>query len=295
MSTNDRLLSSLFLDISLKEIDAERCRMRRITKGDVSTKTVKKIEAKVIVYTDNTFFSSADRLDFKTFCILYLLKNTLYSNINIYIEKMNNVLTNVQYMQTLKNKFLSDIREVSLNNKLLDYLNVVRLGKEFTRLKIKNSIFNNKLLVEFSGVTLEGEPNMTPVVVHYNRVIVFIVDWEIEGFMLRFDHFDYNSYWGLDLMLHPKLMLPHGWNGLLQWTKGDYPLYADTLREIICEYNPKLRTLENEVQPLYIRLRQLWAGLKYTYKNRVDLSKEIFSRIDKEIKLKTIKTKDADI
>ena len=82
------------------------------------------------------------------------------------------------------------------------------------------------------------------------------------------------------------LIMPNGWNGLLQWTKGNYPLYAETLKELVTEYNSKTRVLENTVHPLYMRLRQLWAGLKYSYENRVALSKEIFNRANQEIALK---------
>lgn len=149
------------------------------------------------------------------------------------------------------------------------YINNNILNKELNKRKIKSFIHNDLVICEFTNVKVGNEQEGYLI---YNKIIVIIKNFVIEGFMFRFEGFDYSSYWNIPISLHPNLAI-----GLP--SEFMFPdVYAKSLKDLVTVYKPNQSIISiSDIIADFQNRRKLWATNRFLIKDRTQLSKFIFS------------------
>lgn len=145
--------------------------------------------------------------------------------------------------------------------------------------KFKGWIHEDKVFLELRDVHL-GD-NSSGIMI-YNRIIIVLKDWKIDGYLLRFNNFDYSSYWNMEAIVHPRLLAPYCYMDFgmtIASKQSNMDAFLETLKTSITEYIPT-RSLKSlpEITNDFMRYRSLWATHRFLTNDRTELSKEIFGK-----------------
>lgn len=232
-----------------------------------------------ITFKDGTLLVFVESFDWRTLTILYGLFNSSDKNETLKEIKSFNELKHldlVTYSHLLE-KFQLEVlqfRKGFVNE--LEFFNANKLIEELRKRNVHAELYNNKVKVLFENVKVgnEHEGYMT-----YNNIILFIKSFAIDGFLLRFDNFDYNSYWKIPVVLHPYLNTPLGYNNCLEYlSPNDYSGFANFLINNIKEYHGTGYKTMTRIIEDFQDLRILWNDMKARSEDRIELSKMIIKQ-----------------
>jgi hypothetical protein len=170
------------------------------------------------------------------------------------------------------------LHAVNNNKDVLNYFNHNRFMAECKKQKILMSVVKGTVCMEFKIIKLGNESEGFII---YDKIFIFVRDWHIDGFLLRFSDFDFSSYWNIPYILHPYLSVPYGYNHHLQFLpENSYEVYVRAIADEVTKYFPEtgfkqVRAIVTDFQ----ELRKYYNGLKYKTENRSELSKLIFNEI----------------
>lgn len=159
----------------------------------------------------------------------------------------------------------------------IHYFNAKKLVRLAEAVGVNASISDDKVLFRYKDVELQSLAGT----LFYNEIFVFIKDFQIDGFMLRFKDFDFSSYWNIPVILHPFLSVPYGFNNHLDFIPPqNYAMLIEAITEMV---KVKMGEAIGFKEPkLLIQdfqdLRRIWAGNKMLAKERIELSKTILRK-----------------
>ena len=168
---------------------------------------------------------------------------------------------------------------VHINNfysEQIPYFNARKLVRLAKAMDINASQSKDKVLFRYKNVkyvSVEGS-------IFYNEIFIFIKDFKIDGFMLRFDAFDFSSYWNIPVILHPFLAVPFGFNSHLDFLPPqNYQAFAEAIHKMVTAEIEGVgfkdtRALIQDFQDL----QRMWAGNKMRALERIELSKLILEK-----------------
>lgn len=275
----DLAISSICLRERVTELEFFVKRLVQLSDAEYNilmTSETIRITKDYVLFKDGTLLVFTDSLDWKTLNILYGLYNSSDKEETLKEIKSFNEVKNldlITYSHTLEKFQLEALsfRKSFVNE--LEFFNTNKFLRELKNRDIKAELYNNKVKILFENVKLgnEHEGYMS-----YNSIILFIKSFSIEGYMLRFDNFDYSSYWKIPVILHPYLSTPFGFNNCLEYLPpNDYKTFVDALITLVKNYhNTGYKTLTQIIED-FQDLRILWNDLKSRSEDRIELSKMI--------------------
>lgn len=183
-------------------------------------------------------------------------------------------------MKTLRNAVVAVEGYNSLG--IPQFFNVKECVRLARRHKFKAWHHTDKAFLELRNVNLGDKQSGYMI---YNKIIVVLKDWKIDGFLLRFNNFDYSSYWNIEAIVHPRLLTPfcHMDFGMtIASRQSDMDGFLLALKDSITEHRPAryIKSLP-EITQGFMRYRSLWATHRFLTNDRTELSKEIFSKKNK--------------
>jgi hypothetical protein len=168
------------------------------------------------------------------------------------------------------------IHNLNFYSEQLPYFNARKLVRLAKAMGINASLNGEKVLFRYKDIKYASKEGS----IFYNEIFVFIKDFQIDGFMLRFDAFDFSSYWNIPVILHPYLATPYGFNSHLDFLPPqNYQAFAKAIdRMVIGDLEgtgfKDIRLLIQDFQDL----QRIWAGNKMRAIERIELSKLILDR-----------------
>lgn len=143
----------------------------------------------------------------------------------------------------------------------------------------KASIYKDLASIEFNNIKV-GNENEGYLL--YNKIIIFIKNFKIDGYLLRFEHFDFSSYWNMDeVSFHPNIQLPYGYNEQLSYLpEDDMDMYVESLISLVKDYKRNNGRMKSIIEDFNL-CRKLWSSLKYDIEDRRKLSKAILKEEQK--------------
>lgn len=160
---------------------------------------------------------------------------------------------------------------------VIPYFNIDKFRRACRKQKIKTSIqSDSSVLLEFPKVTIGDEEWGK---VKYERIFVFVKDWMISGYVLRFKNFDFSSSWNIDgVKLHPYLDTPYNFNHTLTWISAQsYEDFVWSIKDSVHCHNYKgggFITISELVESVN-EMRYIWNQLRDDNLGRKELSKEV--------------------
>ena len=233
------------------------------------------------VKISNQIIIFIDLLDWEALNLLYTLDNVsnkleIIKEVKAFNEDRR--LTMLVYKQETE-ELLAKMYKAKIEwQPTIPFFNIQKAVREFRKVGFKIKIRENKILLTLTNVKIGNDYEGYLI---YNNIHLFIKDFTIDGFLLRFDNFDFSSYWNIPFILHPFLSVPHGFNNKLAWIpKQNYTLFAQSLYELCTNYSVNE---SNQIGFLSIAeiishfqdLRILWNGNKFKITDRLKLSKAI--------------------
>lgn len=236
-------------------------------------------------------FDMFEKVTWETVIFLYALATSLtkektFAEVIAYVEqrKVTDAIV-ADAIYNLREKVRNEARK---KIELVPYFNYKEFIKETNKIKgdfkVKARRWGSKVAMEIDNVKLGNEKEGYII---YNKIIIFLNDWQLDGYMLRFTEFDFSSYWNFPhVILHPFLEVPLCRNDVLMWHNPQhYKEFAELIYSIATEYDEYQgnESVQNIVQNFQI-LRKIWNGNRYEAENRLELSKMIFSEFSQETK-----------
>lgn len=185
------------------------------------------------------------------------------------------------------NMYVNNIRSLIYNKKeTFSYFSPISFEKTLKKAGVKYSIDSDRIVLQFDDILIGNDDvgHMS-----YKNIYLFISDWSIDAYTLRFDDFDYTSKWDIKgVILHPYLSVPYLFNSVLDndifgWF--DYQNYDLFLDMIIGSVYAKDYISDagfasmDDIVRIFHRCKKLWNHLKHEEKQRIKLSQRIFQEI----------------
>lgn len=199
----------------------------------------------------------------------YIIK-AFYDMIDYFTDIENDQVKYKEFLEHTKEE-IAKYRKYSLRRQ--PFFNIKKVLASLKSKRIKAWIHKDLIIASFSNVKLGNEEEGYLI---YNKIYVVLKGYSIDGFLFRFKEFDYSSYWGLSVIVHPNLWLPMAFsNDIVRPISND--LFADNLKKIVKEYDSLSFKKISDIIEDFQERRKLWAGNRFLIKDREHLSKVIFS------------------
>jgi len=286
VSSRDLAISSICLNESVLTLKAfikkcliiDEAEMNRLL-GRPTTKLVKSY----IVWEDGSILLLLNGNNWEVLNILYSLHSVpkvthqLYQRVIAFNESRR--MEMALYKKTL------DDYKIKLTNHILNfyseqvhYFNAKKLVRLAKVMGINASLNEDKVLFRYKDIEYASAEGS----IFYNEIFVFIKDFQIDGFMLRFQDFDFSTYWNIPVVLHPFLAIPYGFNNNLDFLPPqNYQMFAEAINEAVTGKVEGGKTGFKDVRLLiqdFQDLRRIWASNKMRAQERIELSKLILKK-----------------
>jgi hypothetical protein len=284
ISVGDLATASLILNervSSLKLFLHTKCRL--IDEADLQSllkDSPSLVSKPFIIWKDReqaVFTDSLKRIDWEIILKLWILASSgspqrNFKEVVAFIE--NQKMLRAHQSQIIEELYRS-IKEFSFSDtQTFNFFNVEKFLKVCKNKAIKALSHNDKVVVEFSDVKLGSDKEGF---ILYDKIIIFVKDWKIDGFSLRFKEFDYSSYWEVQLNLHPKIAVPICFNDFLSFVPKDYEIFAESIKDAATVYTGTGLATIDQIILKFNDLRKIWNQNKLSGLDRVTLSKQIFN------------------
>lgn len=234
----------------------------------------------VVLWSNKIIVTKDDLEDWEYINFIYplLVGQEKIGIISRIVSTNSRIKTELRYHNMILLQLRSELNKKSedLYWKTVIFFDPEEFRKALKKYRIKSSIFEDKIVLEFNNIKIGNDEEGYII---YTKILLFLKDWKIDGFMFKFKNFDYSSYWNLDIILHPYLEVPLGFNEVLTWLPAnEYNIYVQSLVEMVTQYMPtsgRDATLKNTITR-FNKYRKLWNTLRYDYKTRLELSQAIF-------------------
>lgn len=271
-----------FLDLNCRIISNEALQ------EELSTAPQRTLSNLILWKEQFIVFDMFEEVTWETIILLYslftsLTKEKTFSDVIAYIEQKK--IDNAIVTDALTNLRMKVREEARKRIELVPYFNYKEFIKEANKIKgdfkVRAKQWGSKVAMEIDDVKLGNDKEGYII---YNKIVIFLNRWELDGYMLRFTEFDFSSYWNFPhVILHPFLEVPLCRNSCLMWHNPQhYKEFAEMIYESATEYGEHQgnRFVEDIVQDFQV-LRKLWNSNRYEISNRIELSKAIFSEKEK--------------
>lgn len=239
------------------------------------------VTKELIIWEDGNIVFFTKYIDWRILNVLYglhsiptpsskMLRRTIAFNESRSMEIALYSETLKAYQQKLTGHILNFYSEQ------LHYFNARKLVRIAKVLKIDASQTQDKVLFKYKDVKYATEEGS----MFFNEIFVFIKDFKIDGFMFRFDDFDFSSYWNIPVILHPFLAVPFGFNSNLDFLPPqNYGAFAEAVDKMVRAdiEGTGFKDMRELIQD-FQDLRRIWAGNKMRAKERIELSKLILEK-----------------
>jgi len=282
-TSRDLAISSICLNETVVTLKAFIKKCLIINQAELNRLLIKptaKIEREYIVWEDDNIVFFAKYTNWEILNILY----TFYSVPKVSRETLQGVISFNEsrsmeialYSTTLRN-FKHKLVEHVLNfySEQHHYFNANKLIRLAKAMGIDASLVDDKVLLKYKNIEYTSAIGS----IFYNEIFIFIKNFQINGFMLRFKDFDFSSYWNIPVVLHPYLLVPYGFNNHLSFLPPqDYKAFIYGVNDMIKGGSEAgLTTLQLIIQD-FQDLRRIWGSNKMRAKERVELSKLILEK-----------------
>lgn len=275
-SLRDYCIASLSLNVSIDELRVFSKQLKVIDDIEYFALTqneTQQITKSFILFQDKILVLFPDVINWSTLITAYALSHSTTIDESL-IQEIKDSLEftklNLQTFLLQKDKYESDLKEHKYNLfRPLEFFDAEKLVLEFEDKADSVKIVSNKVVVSYKNIKIGNDVDGY---LTYNDIIVFISKFRIDGFLLRFDNFDYSSYWNFPIILHPVLSVPYGRNNILEFIPANnYSIFAEVITETVKDNSNSMAVIIEDFQ----MLRKLWNQNKVSITDRLELSKAI--------------------
>lgn len=271
-------IASKMLNLPVRDLRVFMKRVKQLDKDRliklVSEETTLHSFSNCVIFESGKIVASGAELDWKIICLMYVLANSSdlavsYRDVMVYIENRSLSMTLLQDELTRHREALKTLhKQVDAS---YTFFSAELLSKACKKAGMSAKTEGDLCIVSSKQPLRLGA-------MEYEKITLYISNWQIKSFMIEFNEFDYYSDDHRSIRLHPNLFcsaLPYGDKAELGYCIGYYEQYAETLSKLFMIDNPNAGGALVPIKNTFDGLLRLWNDLHYSVKDRRELSQRI--------------------